>query len=168
MLHWFLLYIKVYQLYGSLVSSVTCPVWLSATPWTAAHQASLSITAPRACSNSCPLSQWFHPTISTSVISFFSCLQSFPASGSFPVKRCSSLHQVAQVVELQLQHQAFQQTFRTDFLRTDWFDLLCCPRDSEESSPTPQFKSVNSSVLSFLYDPTLTSLHDHWKNCSFD
>ena len=71
-------------------------------------------------------------------------------------------------MDLQLQHQAFQQTFRADFLRIDWFDLLCCPRDSEEFSPTPQFKSVNSSVLSFLYDPTLTSLHNHWENYSFD
>ena len=40
----------------------------------------------------------------------------------------------------------------------------CSPRDSQESSPTPQFKSINSSVLSFLYSPTLTSIHDHWKN----
>ena len=42
------------------------------------------------------------------------------------------------------------------------------PRDSQESSPTPQFKSINSSVLSTLYSPTLTSLHDHWKNHSLD
>ena len=42
------------------------------------------------------------------------------------------------------------------------------PRDSQESSPTPQFKSINSSVLSFLYSPTLTSIHDHWKNHSLD
>ena len=51
--------------------------------WTAARQASLSITTSRACSNSCLLSQWYHPTISSSVIPFSSCLQSFPASGSF-------------------------------------------------------------------------------------
>ena len=44
-------------------------------------------------------------------------------------------------------------------------DCLCSPRDSQESSPTPQFKSVNSSALSFLYSPTLTSIYDHWKNC---
>ena len=44
----------------------------------------------------------------------------------------------------------------------------CSPRDSEGSSPTPQFKSINSSALSFLYSPTLTSLHDYWKNHSFD
>ena len=44
----------------------------------------------------------------------------------------------------------------------------CSPRDSQEFSPTPQFKSINSSVLSFLYSPTLTSIHDHWKNHSLD
>ena len=49
--------------------------------------------------------------------------------------------------------------------RMDWLDPLA---DSQESSPTPQFKSTNSSVLSFLYSPTLTSIHDHWKNHSFD
>ena len=49
----------------------------------------------------------------------------------------------------------------------DWFDFLA-PRDSQESFPTPQFKSINSSVLSFLYSPTLTPIHDYWKNHSFD
>ena len=44
----------------------------------------------------------------------------------------------------------------------------CSPRDSQESSPTPQFKSIDSSVLSFLHSPTLTSIHDHWKNHSLD
>ena len=45
---------------------------------------------------------------------------------------------------------------------------LCSPRDSQESSPTPQFKSINSSGLSFLYGPTLTYVRDYWKNHSFD
>ena len=44
----------------------------------------------------------------------------------------------------------------------------CCPRDTQESSPTPQFKSINPLALSFLYSPTLTSIHDYWKNYSFD
>ena len=51
--------------------------------------------------------------------------------------------------------------------RRDWLDL-CCPRDSQESCPKPQFKNINSSALSFLYSPTLTSIHDYWKNYSFD
>ena len=51
--------------------------------------------------------------------------------------------------------------------RMDWLDLLAV-QGTLESSPTSQFKSINSSVLSFLYSPTLTSIHDHWKNYSFD
>ena len=80
----------------------------------------------------------------------------------------SSSHQVAKVLELQLQHQSFQWRIRVDFLE-DWLvGSPCSLRDSQESSPTPQFKSINSSVLSFLYSPTLTSIHDYWKNHSFD
>ena len=79
-----------------------------------------------------------------------------------------SSHQVAKVLELQLQHQSFQWIFRTDFLY-DWLvGSPCSPRGSQESSPTPQFKNINSSALSFLYGPTLTSIHDYWKNHSFD
>ena len=66
----------------------------------------------------------------------------------------SSSHQVAKVLEFQLQYQSFQWIFRTDFLY-DWLvGSPCSPRDSQESSPTPQFTSINSSVLSFLYSPT--------------
>ena len=54
------------------------------------------------------------------------------------------------------------------FFRNDWLDLLCSPRDSQESSATPQFKSINFLPLSFLYSPTLTSIHDYRKNHSFD
>ena len=68
---------------------------------------------PGVYSNSCPLSWWCHPTISSSVVPFSSHRQSFPASGYFPV---SSLHQVAKALEFQLQHQSFQWIFRTDFL----------------------------------------------------
>ena len=66
-------------------------------------------------SNSCPLSWWYHPTISSSVIPFSSCLQSFLASGFF-FQWVSSLHQVAKVLEFQLQHRCFLWIFRTDFL----------------------------------------------------
>ena len=52
--------------------------------------------------------------------------------------------------------------------RMDWFDLLAVPGTRQESPPTPQFKSINCSVLSLLYIPTLTSIHDYWKNHSFD
>ena len=117
---------------------------------------------PRACSNSCPLSRWCHPTISSSVI-LFSCLQSFLASGSFPMSQFfksggQSIGVSASAINIQ-----------------DWFPLgqtgvgsPCSPRHSQESSPTLQFKSINSLALSFLHSPTLTSIHDHWKNHSLD
>ena len=115
---------------------------------------------PRACSNLCPLSPWCHPTISSSVSPLSSCLQSFPESGSS--------HQVAKVLELQLHHQSFQWIFRIDLLE-DWLlGSPWSPRDSQESSPTPQLKSISSSVLSFLYGPTLRFIHDYWKNHSFE
>ena len=79
-----------------------------------------------------------------------------------------SLHQVAKVLEFQLQHQSSQWIFRTDFLKDGLVGSPCSPRDSQEPSPTLQFKSINSSLLSFLYSPTLTSIHDYWKNCSLD
>ena len=122
--------------------------------------------SPRVCSNPCPSSQWCHPTISSSVIPCSSCLPSFPASRSFPMSQ--SLHYVAKLSELQVQHQSFQWIFRTDFL-WDWLvGSPCSPRNSQDSSPTPQFKSINSLAFSFLYSPTLTSICDHWKNHSLD
>ena len=116
--------------------------------------------------NSCPLSRWCHPTISSSVIPFSSCPQSFPASGSFPMSQffASSGQSIGVSVSTSVLSMNIQ----------DWFPLgwtgwsPCSPRDSQESPPTPQFKSINSSVLRFLYSPTLTSIHDHWKNHSFD
>ena len=79
-----------------------------------------------------------------------------------------SSHQVAKVLEFQLQYQSFQWIFRTDILQDGLLGSPCTPRDSQESSPTSQFKSINSLVLSFLYSPSLTSVHDYWKNHSFD
>ena len=105
--------------------------------------------------NSCPLSRWCHPTISSSVIRFSSYPQSFPTSGSFQMSQffwsggqSIGVSALASVLPMNIQ---------------DWFDGLvgspCSPRDSQETSPTPQFKSFISSVLSFLYGPTLTSIH---------
>ena len=72
----------------------------------------------------------------------------------------NSSHEVAKVLEFQLQHQSFQWTPRTDLLQDGLVGFPCSPRDSQESSPTSQFKSINSSALSFLHSPTLTSIHD--------
>ena len=80
----------------------------------------------------------------------------------------SSSHQVAKELELQLQHQSFQRNPRADLLQNELVGSRCSPRDSQESSPTPQFKSIYSSALNFLYGLTLTSIHDYWKNHSLD
>ena len=120
--------------------------------------------ALRVHSNSYPLSRWCHPTILSSVIPFSSRLQSFPASGSFQMSQLSTLD--GHRLEFQFQHQSFQWIFRTDFLQDSLVGSPCSPRDSRESSPTPQFKSINSLALSFLYSPTLSSMHDYWN--SFD
>ena len=90
-------------------------VWLFATPWTAACQASLSITISWTCSDSCLLSWWCYLTISSSVaLPFSSCPQSFPASGSFPMSWLFISGD--QILEFQLQHQSFQWKSRTDLL----------------------------------------------------
>ena len=86
----------------------------------------------------------------------------------FPLLPWRDLHEVAKILEFQLQHQSFQRNPRADPLRNGLIGSPCRPRDSQESSPTPQFKSINSLVLSFLDSPTLTSIHDHWKNHSLD
>ena len=128
--------------------------------------------------NPCPLSRWCHPTISSSVIPFSSCPQFFQHQGLF--KWVSSSHQVLP------NYWSF--TFETPkywsftfnispsnvhprliSFRMDWLDLLAVQgTHSQESSPTPQFKSINSFALSFPHIPTLTSIHDHWKNHSLD
>ena len=100
----------------------------------------------------CPSSRWCHPTISSSVVPFF-CLQSFPTSRYFPVSQFFTsggqsigASASASVLPMNIQY---------------WFPLELNSL-IQESSPTPQFKSINSSVLSFLYGPTLTCMHDYW------
>ena len=120
----------------------------------------------RVCSDSCLLSQWCiqpsHPLSTPSPLA----LNLSQHQGLF--QWVNSFHQVAKLLELQLQHQSFQWIFGADFL-LDWLVWSpCSPRDSQESSPAPQFESINSLVFSLLYGPTLTSVHDYWKNHSFD
>ena len=107
---------------------------------------------PRVYPNSCPLSWWCHSAISSSVVLFSSSQH----QGLF--QWVNSPHEVAKVLEFQLQHQSFQWIFRTYFFY-DW--LIFC-------SLTPQFTRINSLALSFLYGPTLTSILDYWRNHSFD
>ena len=137
------------------------------TPWTAARQASLSITN----SWSTPKTHvhWVGDAIRPSHSLSSPSRHDFDLSqhqGLF--KWVSSSHQVAKVLEFQLQHQSFHLTLRIDLLWDGLVGSPCSPRDSQESSPIPQFKSINSSAPSFLYSPTLTSIHDYWKNHSFD
>ena len=80
----------------------------------------------------------------------------------------NSSHEVAKVLEFQLEYHSFQRTSRADLLQNWLVGSPCSPRDSQESSPIPQFKSINSSVLSLLHSPTLTSIRDYWKNHSLD
>ena len=106
---------------------------------------------PGVYSNSWPLSWWCHPTISSSVSPFSSCLQSFPGPGSFLISQLFTLS--GQSIEASVQPQSFQWIFRIDFLQ-DWLVWSpCSPWDFQESSPTPQSKSISSSALSLLYGP---------------
>ena len=139
-------------------------VWLFSTPWTAACQASLSVT------NSWSLLKLMSiesvtPSNHLNLCHSLLLPQSLPASGSFPMSHFftsggQSIGISASALNLPMNIQ-------------DWFPLgwtgwiSCSPRDSQESS-TSQFKSINSSVLSFLHSPTLTSIHDHRKNHSLD
>ena len=76
----------------------------------------------------------------------------------------SSSHEVFKVLQFQLQHHSFQRNPRADLLQNGLVGSPCSPRDSQESSPTPQFRSINSSALSLLHSPTLTSIHEaFWK-----
>ena len=121
---------------------------------------------PKVYSNSCPSSRWCHPAISSSGIPFSSCPQSLPASGSFPMSQLFTWG--GQSIGVSLQHHSFQWTPRTGLLLDGLVGSPWSSRDSQESSPAPQFKSINFSALSFLHSPTLTSIHDHWKNHSLD
>ena len=106
--------------------------------------------------NSCPLSRWCHPTISSFVVPFSSCPQSFPASESFQMSQLFAsgdqnigISALASVLPINIQ----------DWSPLGWTGWISsCPRDSQESSLTPQLKSTNSSVLNFLYSPILTSM----------
>ena len=118
---------------------------------------------PRVYSNSCPLSQSCHPTISSSVVPFSSRLQSFPASES---SNESVLCHMAKVLEFQLQPQIFQWTLRTDFLQDELVGSPCSSRGPSRvfSNTTVQKHQFFGAQLSL----TITFIHDYWKNHSLD
>ena len=120
---------------------------------------------PRDCSNSCALNQWCHPTVSSSIVPFSSCLQSYPASGSFPVSQFftsggQSIGDSASVLPMNIQ---------------DWCPLGLTGFISLQSKSTLVIKSLlqhHSSKPSILWHssfsfPNITSIHDYWKNHSF-
>ena len=164
---------------------------LFVTPCTAAHQASLSITNSRSLLKFMSIESMMpsthlifrHPFLL--LPSIFPNIKVFSNESVLPISEVaqscltlcdptycslpgSSIHGIFQARVLEFQHQSYHWIFRIDFLY-DW--LLwspCSPRDSQASYPTPQFKRINFLVLSFLYSPNLTSIHDYWKNHSLD
>ena len=120
--------------------------------------------SPGVCSNSCPLSWWCHPTISSSVAPFFSCLQSFPASESLSVSRLFTLG--GQTVGASASASVLPMNIS---FMTDWFDVLAVQGTIKGLL---QHHSSKASILwhsfSLLYGPTLTFIYDYWKNHSFD
>ena len=151
----------------SSIQLLSC-VQLFVTAWNAAHRTSLSITNSQSLLKFTSLSQWCHPTISSSVFPFSSCLHSFPASGSFPMSQffASGDQSIGISPSASVLPMNIQDWFTLRW--TGWITLQSKGLSRLWYSPTPQFKSINSSVLSFLYSPTLTSIHDHRKNHSLD
>jgi len=141
-------------------------VQLFATPWTAAHQASLSITNSR----SPPKPMSIESEMPSNHLILCRPLLLLPSI--FPSLRVFSSELALRIRWPKYWSFSFNMSPSNEYpglisFRMDWLDLLAV-QGTQESSPTPQFKSINSLALSFLYSPTLTSIHDYWKNHSFD
>ena len=141
-------------------------VWFFVTPWTAARQASLSITNSRSLLKLMSIESMItsnHLILCYPLLllpSIFPSIRVFSNESVLPnrwPKYWSFSFSISPSMNIQ-----------TYFLPDGRVGSPCSPRDSQQSSPTPQFKSINSSALSFLNSPTLTSICDHWKNHSFD
>ena len=153
--------------YISSVQLLSC-VWLFVTPWTAAHWASLSITNPR----------------SSLKLRYIKSVM--PSSHLILCRPLLLLPSIPPSIRIFANESAFGIRWPKDWSfsfrispSNEYLGLInllydglvgspSCPRDSQESSPTPQFKSINSLVLGFLHSPTLTSIYEHWKNQSLD
>ena len=121
---------------------------------------------PRASSISCPSSWWCHPTISSSVIPFTSCPQSFPTSGSFP--RSWFFASDGQSIEASASASVLPMNIQDWFLLgwTGWISLQ--PKGLSRVFCNTTVQKYQFFSASFLYSPTLTSIHDYWKKHSFD
>ena len=150
--------------YFSSVQSLSL-VQLIVTPWTAARQASQSITNSQTLLKLMSIESVMpsnHLILCHSLLppSIFPRIRVFPSESVLPI-RWPKYWSFSFNISLSNEHPGLIS------FRKDWLDLLAV-QGTLESSPTPQFKSINFSVLSFLYSPTLTSIHDHWKNHSLD
>ena len=125
-----------------------------------------SSPAPGTCSNSCPLSRLMPSN------HLILCHPLFFLPSIFPSIRVFSNESVLRIRWPTYWSFSFSISPSNEYsglisFRIDWLDLLAVQETLKESSPTPQFKSINSSALSFHYGPTLTSIHDYWKIIDF-
>ena len=137
------------------------------TPWTAACQASLSIT------NSQSLLKLMSVELAMPSNHLILCHPILLLPSIFPSIRVFSNEPALHIRWPKYWSFSFSVSLSKEYsglisFRIDWLDLLVVQGTLKESSPTPQFKSISSSMLSFLNSPTLTSIHDCWKNHSFD
>ena len=154
---------------GAMLSSVQLlsHVWLFAAPWTAARQASLFFIISRS------LLKLKSIELVMSSNHLILCHPFLLPPSIFPSIRVFSNKSILCVRWPKYWSFSFSLSPSNKYsglisFRIDLFESPCSPGDSEESSPAPQFKSINSSMLSLLYDPTLTSIYDYWKNHNFD
>ena len=141
-------------------------VRLFATTWIAARQASLSNTNSRSSLRLMSIKSVMPSSHLILCRPLFLLPQSLTASESFPMSQLFAWG--GQSTGVSALASSLQRNPRADLLQNVLVESPCSPRDSQESSPTPQFKSINSSALSLLHSPTLTSIHDHRKNHSLD
>ena len=136
-------------------------VQLFATPWLQHARPPCPLPIPGACSNSCPLSRWCHPTISSSVIPISSCPESFPTSGSFQMSQLFTSG--GQNIEVSVSVSILPMNIQNSFLLR-WTG--CISLQSKGLSRV--LFNTTVQTLSFLYSLTLISIHDYGKNHSFD
>ena len=121
---------------------------------------------PKVCPSSCPLYQWCHSAISSSDALFSFCLQSFLASGTFPMSQLFALDD--QNTGVSASASVLLMSIQVDFPYNWLVWSPCCPTDSQESTSAPQLEGINSLVFCLLYSPALTTVCDHWEGHSLD
>ena len=123
---------------------------------------------PKVYPNSCPLSQWCHPTISSSIIPFSSHFQSFPSSASFPMSQSVLCIRWPKYWSFSFNISPSNEYSGLISFRMDWLDILAIQWTLKSLLQHHSSKASILLALSFLYSPTLISIHDYWKNHSFD